>query len=173
MFEELKNPYYLQDSSGAFYNKYPEFQIWEEGKQAVLSHLASQAPEEALLTGTELDNLAMADGHKHTYNIDVNTLLKAALAKATPIIRAQCEKDCQERVEQSRVEDRKAVGKWLDGLCKHAPIYSSGSWAYRIWLPKDNLEALQQGKVNPEDTGLYGPSAQREHRQDKVKEKGE
>ena len=30
----MNNPYYLKDSSGDYYNQYPEFQTWEEGKQA-------------------------------------------------------------------------------------------------------------------------------------------
>jgi len=28
------NPYYLKDTDGGYYNKYPEFAIYEEGKQA-------------------------------------------------------------------------------------------------------------------------------------------
>ena len=32
------NPYYLQDSDGDHYNKYPEFQVYQDGKQAQLEH---------------------------------------------------------------------------------------------------------------------------------------
>ncbi len=28
------NPYYLKDLDGGFYNKYPEFQVWEDGYKA-------------------------------------------------------------------------------------------------------------------------------------------
>lgn len=28
------NPYYLKDTNGNYYNQYPEFQIWEEGKHS-------------------------------------------------------------------------------------------------------------------------------------------
>ena len=28
------NPYYLRDGEGNYYNQYPEFQIWEAGRQA-------------------------------------------------------------------------------------------------------------------------------------------
>ncbi len=28
------NPYYLKDTEDNYYNKYPEFQIWEDGKKA-------------------------------------------------------------------------------------------------------------------------------------------
>ncbi len=28
------NPYYRKEIDGGFYNKYPEFQIWEDGKRA-------------------------------------------------------------------------------------------------------------------------------------------
>ena len=28
------NPYYLKDTEGGYYNKYPEFAVWEEGHQA-------------------------------------------------------------------------------------------------------------------------------------------
>lgn len=32
------NPYYLRDIDGSFYNKYPEFEVYNEAKQAQLAH---------------------------------------------------------------------------------------------------------------------------------------
>ena len=28
------NPYYLRDTDGGYYNKYPEFEVYEEGRRA-------------------------------------------------------------------------------------------------------------------------------------------
>ncbi len=30
----MGNPYFLKDINGGYYNKYPEFQIWEDGRKA-------------------------------------------------------------------------------------------------------------------------------------------
>ena len=30
----MNNPYYLKDTQGDYYNQYPEFQVWEEGRLA-------------------------------------------------------------------------------------------------------------------------------------------
>ena len=35
----MNNPYYLKDTEGDYYNKYPEFQAWEEGKQAGIKEI--------------------------------------------------------------------------------------------------------------------------------------
>ena len=41
------NPYYLQDTEGGFYNKYPEFQVYEDGKQAQLE--ADRGPNKEVI----------------------------------------------------------------------------------------------------------------------------
>ncbi len=49
------NPYYLRDSEGNYYNQYPEFQIWEAGRQAGIQEavewLNSLVVGEKLLSG--------------------------------------------------------------------------------------------------------------------------
>ena len=37
--ENWKNPYYLEDSEGGFYNQYPEFAVYEAGADAMLEAL--------------------------------------------------------------------------------------------------------------------------------------
>lgn len=37
--EKVENPYYLKDFDGGYYNKYPDFAIFEEARQAILKAL--------------------------------------------------------------------------------------------------------------------------------------
>ncbi len=38
----MNNPYYLKDTRGDYYNKYPEFQIWEEGRLAGIKEVVGE-----------------------------------------------------------------------------------------------------------------------------------
>jgi len=44
------DPYYLKDTEGDYYNQYPEFQIWEEGRQAGQDDEARRCIERCALT---------------------------------------------------------------------------------------------------------------------------
>jgi len=50
-------------------------------------------------------------------------------------------------VEEAKKQERERIGKWLDSLCKHAPIYGGLGFAYHMWLPKQELEDLLQGQA--------------------------
>jgi len=37
--EKVENPYFLKDIDGGYYNKYPEFEVFEDCRQKILSLL--------------------------------------------------------------------------------------------------------------------------------------
>lgn len=61
------NPYYLRDVDGDYYNKYPEFEIFEAGKQAQLE--GDQAKVQPLI------NTAVRDEVERIYNMLVRIYL--------------------------------------------------------------------------------------------------
>ncbi len=57
------NPFYLKDSDGGYYNKYPEFQIWEDGrKEGFIEGQSDKGHNEAILrTVTEAKKEGMRE----------------------------------------------------------------------------------------------------------------